>query len=82
MKNKIKEVDDSECDYEKDYTKIKLNSDDNLPLKEPLKFRLMTKTISSVFEEGGKFYLQLFLDDTLYGLNIQKILMVFYKLFL
>ena len=71
-----------ENDYEKNYVKIKLNSDDNLPLKEPLKFRLMTKTISSVFEEGGKFYLQLFLDDTLYGLNVQKILMVFYKLFL
>ena len=31
IKNKIKEVDDSECDYEKDYMKIKFNSD-NLPL--------------------------------------------------
>ena len=32
IKNKIKEVSDSECDYEKDYMKIKFNSDDNLPL--------------------------------------------------
>ena len=31
IKNKIKEVDDSECDYEKDYMKIKFNCDDNLP---------------------------------------------------
>ena len=38
IKNKIKEVDDSECDYEKDYMKIKFNSDDNLPLNKPLKF--------------------------------------------
>ena len=70
IKNKITEVGDSECDYEKDYMKIKFNSDDSLPLKKPLKFRLMTITIRSVFEEGGKFYPQLFLHDTFYGLNI------------
>ena len=52
------------------YMKIKFNSDDNLPLMKPLKFCLMTITIRSVFEEGGKFYPQLFLHDTLYGLNI------------
>ena len=38
IKNKIKEVDDSVWDYEKDYMKIKFNSDDNLPLNKPLKF--------------------------------------------
>ena len=43
-----------ENDYEKDYMKIKFNSDDNLPLNRPLKFHLMTKTIRSVFEEDGK----------------------------
>ena len=47
--------------------KIKFNSDDNSPLKKPLKFRLMTITIRSVFEEGSKFYPQLF---TLYGLDV------------
>ena len=41
-------------DYEKDYMKIKFNSDDNLPLNRPLKFHLMTITIRSVFEEDGK----------------------------
>ena len=35
--NKTKEVSNDECDYEKDYMKIKLNSDDNLPLNKPLK---------------------------------------------
>ena len=69
IKNKIIEVSDSECDYEKDYMKIKFNSDDNLPLNKPLKFRLMTITIKSVFEEGGNLYPQLFLHDTLYELN-------------
>ena len=68
--NDIKEVWGDECDYEKDYMKIKFNSDDNLPLNKPLKFHNMTITIRSVFEEDGKLYPQVFLDDTLYELNI------------
>ena len=48
--------------------KIKFNSDDNLPLNKPLKFRLMIITARSVFEDGG-LYPQVFLDDTLYELN-------------
>ena len=69
IKNKIKEVNDSECDYEKDYMKIKFNSDDHLALNKPLKFHNMTITIRSVFEGDGKLYPQLFLDDTLYELD-------------
>ena len=67
---KIKEVSNDECDYEKDYMKIKFNSDDDLPLNKPLKFHIMTITIRSVFEEDGKLYPQVFLDDTLYESNI------------
>ena len=47
-----------------------LIQDDDLPLNKSLKFRLMTITIRSVFEEDGKLYMQVFLDDTLYELNI------------
>ena len=50
--------------------KIKFNSDDNLPLKKPLKFHNIIITIRSVFEEDGKLYSQVFLDSTLYKLNI------------
>ena len=51
--------------------KIKLiNSNDDLSLNKPLKFHLMTITVRSVFEEDGKIYPQVFLDDTLYELNI------------
>ena len=67
---KIKEVSNNECDYEKDYMKIKFNSAGNLPLNKPLKFHHMTITIRSVFEEDGKIYPQVFLDDTLYELRI------------
>ena len=70
IKNKIEEVSSGECDYEKDYMKIKFNSDDDLPLNKPLKFHLMTITIRSVFEEDDKLYPQVFLDDTLYELNV------------
>ena len=70
IRDKIKEINSSECDYEKDYMKIKFNSDDNLPLNKPLKFHNMTITIRSVFEEDGKLYPQVFLDDTLHELNI------------
>ena len=70
IKNKIKQVSNSECDFEKDYMKIKLNSHDNLALNKPLKFHLMNITIRSVFEEDGKVYPQVYLDDTLYESNI------------
>ena len=68
--NKIKIISDDQRDYEKDYMKIKFNSDDDLPLNKQLKFHNMVITIRSVFEEDGKLYPQVFLDDTLYELNI------------
>ena len=45
-------------------------SGDNLPLNKPIKFHNMTITIRSVFEEDSKLYPQVFLDDTLYELNV------------
>ena len=53
IRDKIKEINSDECDYEKDYMKIKFNSDDNLPLNKQLKFHNMTITLRSVFEEDG-----------------------------
>ena len=70
IRNKIKKISGDECDYEKDYMKIKFNSDDNLSLNKPLKFHNMTITIRSIFEEDGKLYPQVFVDDTLYELCI------------
>ena len=66
IRNKIKEINISGCDYGKDYMKIKLNSDDDLPLNKPIKVHAMTIIIRSVFEEDGKLYPQVFLDDALY----------------
>ena len=70
IKDEIKAINgDKENDYEKNYMKIKFNSDDDLLLNKSLKFHLMTVNIRSVFEENGKLYPQFFLDDSLFELK-------------
>ena len=68
IKDKIEKIDNNDSDYEKEYMKIKFNSDDDLPLNKLLKFYLMTISIRHAFEEDGKLYPQVFLVDTLYEL--------------
>ena len=53
--NKINKISGDECDYEKDYMKIKFNSDGDLPLNKQLKFHNVVITIRSVFKQDGKF---------------------------
>ena len=48
--------------------KIKFDSDNNLPLNRTLKLNNMTIIVRSVFEEDGKFYPQIYLDECLYEL--------------
>ena len=57
---------DKTGEYEKDYMKIKLNSDDDLPLNKILKLHNLTIIFRSVFEEDDKYYPQVFLDGCLY----------------
>ena len=66
IKNKTNTINSGESDYVKHYTKIKFNSDDDLPLNKPLKFHKITMIIRSVSEEVGKLYPQVSLDDPLY----------------
>ena len=65
---KIKKIDDDWVEYTKDYTKIKFNPDDNLPLNKPLKFYNMTVTIRCVISEENKLYPQVFSDEALHSL--------------
>ena len=51
--SKIKKIDDDWLKYTNDYTKIKFNSDDNLPLNKPLKSYQMTITIRCVISEDN-----------------------------
>ena len=47
---------------------MEFNSDYNLPLNKILKLRMLTVIVRSVFEEDGKYYPQVFLDECLYEL--------------
>ena len=53
-------------EYEKDYIKIKFNSDDDSPLNRILKLHILKIIVRSVFEEDGKYYPQVFLYEFLY----------------
>ena len=50
--------------------KIKFNSDDDLFLNKQLKFLSLTIIVRTVFEEDGKYYPQIFLDECLFHTNI------------
>ena len=51
--------------YGKDLIKIRFNSDDKLPLNKMLKLHMLTVIVKYVFEENGKYYRQVFLDECL-----------------
>ena len=53
-------------EYEKDFMKIKFSSDDDLPLNKILKLHNLTMIVRFVFDEDGKYYPQVFLDECLY----------------
>ena len=65
----IKTIDgEKEIDYGQNLMKIKIDTDDELPLNKLINFQTITVIIKSVFEEDGKYYPQIFLDKCLYEL--------------
>ena len=68
VKDQIKKINNSVGEYDKDYMKIKFDSDDNLLLNVVLKFCILTIVIRRIFEKDGKYYPQIFLDDSLYDI--------------
>ena len=54
--------------YEEDYPKIRVNTDDDIPLNIPLKFPLLIIIIRCVFQNDKKLCLQIYLDECLYEL--------------
>ena len=63
IKDQIEKINNGKlAEYGKDHMKIKFNSNDDLPLK----FRILTVIIRTIFEEDGKYYPQILLDDCLY----------------
>ena len=56
--------------YEKNYARIRINTDDDLPLNKPLKFPTLTLIIRCVLQKGEKLYPQICLDECLYDLVV------------
>ena len=53
---------------EKDYAKIGVNTDDDVPLNKPPKFPTLTIIIRCIFQKGNKLDPQIYLDECLYQL--------------
>ena len=68
IRAKIEENTGGIVQYDKDYMKIKFESNDNLPIDNIVNMHQITIIIRSIFAQNGKFYPQLFLDDALYEL--------------
>ena len=52
--------------YEKNYAKIGVNTDDDIPLNKQLKVPTLTIIIRCIFQNGKKLCPQIYLDDCLY----------------
>ena len=68
IRAKIEENTGGIVQYDKDYMKIKFESNDNLPTDNIVNMHQVTIIIRSVFAQNGKYYPQLFLDSGLYEL--------------
>ena len=69
IKNEVETINGGKKgEYDKDFIKIKFNSDNNLPLDKPLKLHLLAIIVMCIFEEDSKFYSQLYLGECLYEL--------------
>ena len=68
IENSIEKINNKLGEYEKDFMKVKFNSDNSLSLNKTLKLHNMTIMVQSVFKEDDKYYPQTFLDECLYEL--------------
>ena len=66
IKNKITEKTWDALEYDKDYIKIKFESNNIFPTDKDVNIHLATIVIRAIFAKDGKYYPQLFLDDGLY----------------
>ena len=66
IKNEIIEKTWNALEYDKDYMKINLESNNMFPTDEDVNIPIAAIVIRAIFAKNGKYYLQLFLDDGLY----------------
>ena len=66
IKNKITEKTWDVVEYDKDYMRIKFESNNIFPKDKDVNIYTATIIIRAIFAKDGKYYPQLFLDDGLY----------------
>ena len=66
IKHHIKKINNSDCEHDEDYKKIKFVSDDFILLNKMIYFPTVTVISRCVFEKSGKYYPQVNLDDCFY----------------
>ena len=54
--------------YEKNYARIGVNTDDDIPMNKQIKFSTLTIIIRCVFQSSKKLCPQIYLDECLYQL--------------
>ena len=66
IRDLISSVTKNSDDYDQIYIKIKLISDDKLPLNKMIEIPVMVIVVRAIFYENNKYYPQVFLDECLY----------------
>ena len=66
IENKITEKTWDTLEYDKEYMKIKFESNNIFPTDKDANIHLAAIVIRAIFAKDGKYYPQLFLDDGLY----------------
>ena len=56
IKDCIEKINNNEEQYDKDFMKIKCNTDDVIPLNKQLHFPTITVIIRNIFEKDGTYY--------------------------
>ena len=69
IRSEIKKINGGEKKfYEKNYRKIGINTEDDLPLKKSLKFLTLIVNINLILRADDKLYPQIYLDECFYEL--------------
>ena len=66
LKIKLQEKTWDVVEYDNDYMKIKFESNNIFPIDKDINIHTATIIIRALFAKDGKYYTQLFLDDSLY----------------
>ena len=65
IRDSIRSITENSDDYDEKYTKMKLNSDDELLLNKTIEIPSTIIVVRAIFHENNKYYPHVFLDECL-----------------